>query len=234
MSLNTLPAELQQVVYDFDGRYKAAMARCLLIITQRRSTFHERSWIERDEMFKLVESNIDIYPQYYAEVLLRASRYQSQIKDGKFQGIESSLQGINFRDVIGVYTIGKVEHITIINGKGYKSISQAFGVSISQTSCLHYSMTRRFTTRVKCIDVLDPVFQKSVKDVKEWRELGVSENGIPAKDYIRQAFGKDVSFKRLNVDGRDYILVDNRLVCRGGNVYGTLNNDEVTWLTNER
>ena len=81
---------------------------------------------------------------------------------------------------------------------------------------------------------MDPVFQKSVNDVKEWRKLGVSENGIPTKDYIRQAFGKDVSFQEVEVDGMDYILVDNRLVCRGGNVYGTLDNDEVTWLTNER
>jgi hypothetical protein len=234
MSLNALPVELQQMVYDFDGRYKSAMARCLLIIKQRRSTFRERSWIEREEMFTLVDSNIDIYPEYYTEVLLRAARYQSQIKDGKLQGIESTAYSINFRDVIGVYTIGKVEHITMINGKGYKSISRAFGVSISQTPCLHYSMIKRFTTRVKCIDVLDPVFQKSVKDVKEWRELGVSENGIPVKDYIRQAFGKDVSFQDAEVDGIDYLLVDGRLLCRGVNVYGMVEGDEVEWFINER
>jgi len=38
MPLNALPVELQQVVYNFDGRYKAAMAHCLRIITQRRSS----------------------------------------------------------------------------------------------------------------------------------------------------------------------------------------------------
>jgi len=228
MSLNALPAELQQVVYDFDGRYKAAMARCFLIITQWRSTFHER-----DEMFKLVESNIDIYPEYYAEILLRAARYQSQIKDGKFQGIEC-LQTINFRDVIGVYELGKVHHITMINGKGYKSISQAFGVSISQTSCLHYSMTRRFTTRVKCIDILDPLFQKSVKDVKEWRELGVSENGLPEKEYYKSLFGADVHMVDLQVDGKEYTLINSRYVCRGGLIYGELVEDAVGWLTDAR
>ena len=228
MSLNALPAELQQVVYDFDGRYKSAMARCFLIITQWRSTFKE------EKMCYLLDYNIDNYPEYYAEVLLRASRYESQIKDGKIRGIDSEPfpSYFNFRDIIGVYQLGTVDHIIMINGKGYKSLcfSQTFGVSISSED----TTKSRITTVVKCIDVLDPVFQKSVKDVKEWRELGVSENGIPAKDYIRRAFGKDDSFQEVEVDGRNYVLVDGRLVCRGGNVYGTVNNDEVTWLTNER
>ena len=38
MSLNALPVELQQVIYNFDGRYKAAMEHCLRIITQRRTS----------------------------------------------------------------------------------------------------------------------------------------------------------------------------------------------------
>jgi len=226
MSLNALPAELQQVVYDFDGRYKAAMARCFRIIRERRSTLRD------DKMTSLHDGcYVDKYPAYYAEVLLRAKRYQCQMENGIRMVNKNPSRGrYAFRDVIGIYEFGLVQHFTVIQGKAYKSCSWADGVTIGTW----LSPTSTVTTIVRCIDVLDPVFQKSVNDVKEWRELGVSENGIPAKDYIRQAFGKDVSFQEVEVDGIDYILVDNRLVCRGGNVYGTLDNGEVTWLTNER
>jgi hypothetical protein len=229
MSLNALPVELQQVVYDFDGRYKNAMARCFLIITQRRSTFSE------EKMSSLAEYNIDKYPEYYTEVLLRASRYESQIKDGKIRGLDSEPfpSYFNFRDVIGVYQLGKVDHIIMINGKGYKSLpfSQEFGVSMAP-----YASKSRITTVVKCIDVLDPVFQKSVKDVKEWRELGVSENGLSAKEYIKSIFGADVYLQEAEVDGKDYLLVNSRYVCRGGLIYGEVfpDSDEVEWLTNAR
>jgi hypothetical protein len=227
MSLNALPAELQQVVYDFDGRYKAAMARCFLIITQRRSTF------SGEEMDSLAEYNVDKYPEYYTEVLLRAARYQSKIKDGKIQGIDSEPfpSWFNFKDVIGVYQFGKVDHIIMNNGKGYKSLcfSQTFGVSMS-CACMTKSTV---TTVVKCIDVLDPEFKKD-KDIKAFRELGVSENGIPVKEYIRQGFGKDVSVQYVEIDGRDYTLIDNRILCRGVNVYGTLVDDKVEWLTDAR
>ena len=225
MSLNALPAELQQVVYDFDGRYKSAMARCLRIIRQRRSSFRE------EKMGLLDDYYVDKYPAYYAEVLLRAKRYQSQMKNGIFRRvIHPSTPRFAFSDVIGVYEYGYVQHITLIHGKAYKSCSREDGVTIG---FMIYPKST-VTTRVKCIDVLDPVFQKSVNDVKEWRELGVSENGIPVKDYIEQAFGKDVSFQDAEVDGINYLLVDGRLLCRGGNVYGTVEGDEVTWLTNER
>jgi len=222
MSLNALPAELQQVVYDFDGRYKAAMDRCFVIITQRRSTF------SGEEMSSLFEFNIDKYPEYYTEVLLRAARYQSKIKDGKIPGIQSEPfpSCFNFKDVIGVYQLGKVDHIIMINGKGYKSLpfSQEFGVSIA-----NYASKSRITTVVRCIDVLDPVFQKSVKDVKEWRELGVYENGMPCEQYIRSLFG-DVSMIEVEVDGRDYTLVNDSLLCKGPFVYGHRDGDEVVWL----
>lgn len=174
---------------------------------------------------------VDKYPAYYAEVLLRAKRYQSQMKNGIFRRvIHPSTPRFAFSDVIGVYEYGYVQHITLIHGKAYKSCSREDGVTIG---FMIYPKST-VTTRVKCIDVLDPVFQKSVNDVKEWRELGVSENGIPVKDYIEQAFGKDVSFQDAEVDGINYLLVDGRLLCRGGNVYGTVEGDEVTWLTNER
>ena len=226
MSLNALPAELQHVVYDFDGRYKSAMARCLRIIRERGSTFRD------DKMSSLDDGcYVDKYPAYYAEVLLRAKRYQSQMENGIRMVNKNPSRGrCAFRDVIGIYEFGLIQHFTVIQGKAYKSCSWANGVTIGTW----LRPTSTVTTVVKCIDVLDPVFQKSINNVKEWRELGVSENGIPVKDYIRQAFGKDVSFQDAEADGVDYLLVDGRLLCRGGNVYGTVENDEVTWLTNER
>ena len=228
MSLNALPAELQQVVYDFDGRYKAAMARCFLIITQRRSTFRE------EKMGLLDEYYIDKYPQYYAEISLRAARYQSQMKNGMFRRVIHPSTARFFSDVIGVYVYGYVQHITLFHGKAYKSCSREDGVAIG----FMLNPKSTITTVVKCIDVLDPVFQKSVNDVKEWRELGVSENGLPEKEYYKSIFGADVEMFDVAVDRKDYTLVKSRYVCRGGLIYGELvENDEdaeVVWLTDAR
>jgi hypothetical protein len=60
-------------------------------------------------------------------------------------------------------------------------------------------------TKVKCIDVLDPVFKKNIKGrkVKVYRELGVSENGIPSKDFY---------FKKEIIEGKEYFL-DIRTEC---------------------
>ena len=69
MSLNALPVELQQVIYNFDGRYKAAMAHCLRIITQRRTSLCiidynlDRCTPEEvTEVFNIIndEDNVDI------------------------------------------------------------------------------------------------------------------------------------------------------------------------------
>ena len=225
MSLNTLPAELQQVVYDFDGRYKSTMARCFLIITQRRSTFIGES------MYTLSGSEIDKCPQYYAEILLRAETYQSKIKNGKIPGITSEPFPIQmvFSDVMGIYVLGTVNDIKMIDGKAYRSFSSKFGVSL----CFFGIPKSRINMRVGVIDVLDPEFRKSVKNVKEWRDLGVSENGVPIDQYIRSLFGA-VSMVEVEVDGREYTLVDNRHLCRGPFVYGHRDGDEVVWLTRVR
>ena len=69
MSLNALPMELQQVVYDFDGRYKAIMAQCLRIITQLRTSLCIIDYDldhctpeEVTEVFNIIidEDNVDI------------------------------------------------------------------------------------------------------------------------------------------------------------------------------
>jgi hypothetical protein len=69
MSLNALPVELQQVIYNFDGRYKAAMAHCLRIIRQRRTSLCiidynlDRCTPEQvTEVFNIIndEDNVDI------------------------------------------------------------------------------------------------------------------------------------------------------------------------------
>ena len=230
MSLNALPAELQQVVYDFDGRYKSAMARCLRIIRERGSTFRDNKMSSLDD-----GCYVDKYPAYYAEVLLRAKRYQCQMENGIRMVNKNPSRGrCAFRDVIGIYEFGLVQHFTVIQGKAYKSCSWANGVTIGTW----LAPTSTITTVVKCIDVLDPVFQKSVKDVKEWRDLGVSENGLPEKEYYKSIFGADVEMFDVAVDRKDYTLVKSRYVCRGGLIYGELvENDEdaeVVWLTDAR
>jgi hypothetical protein len=79
----------------------------------------------------------------------------------------------------------------IIDGIAYKTTERVYSVGLETIA---YKGT---TTAVKCIDVLDPVFKKTVKGRKNqkiatYRDLGVSENGIPAsifKKILKWRFG---------------------------------------------
>jgi hypothetical protein len=87
-----------------------------------------------------------------------------------------------FKDALGSYKFGQVFDTVIINGMSYKSTEKIHSVSLDTLAF------KGVNTVVKTIDVLDPRFKKTIKGrqiqkIKTYRELGVSENGIPASIY---------------------------------------------------
>ena len=184
--INLLPPRIKQMVYDFDGRYKTAKNQCIELIRQRGQT---PIGIKGSDAFKHVWSKINDFkmktfhrdfPEYYAELEHRLAMYRSRMENGHIRGVTTHLKRLPksycFNDALGSYKLGMVFDEVIIGGISYKSTERVYGVGLEK---LAYKGTR---TVVKCIDVLNPAFKKTVKGqkIKIYRSLGVSENGIPA------------------------------------------------------
>lgn len=177
------------MVYDFDGRYKTAKNQCIELIRQRGQT---PIGIKGSDAFKHVWSKINDFkmktfhrhfPEYYAELERRIAMYRSRMENGHIRGVTTHLKRLPksycFNDALGSYKLGMVFKTVIIDGISYKSSERIHSVGLET---LAY---KGVTTVVKCIDILDPVFKKTIKGRqsqkgKVYRSLGVSENGIPA------------------------------------------------------
>lgn len=221
--LNILPPRIRQLVYDFDGRYKIAKGKCLQIIKEMGDVQKE---VDDEGEHGLLWLNIEHYPtfwpHYYAEIERRVAKYRGLLVDGHILGITSHLKRVPkiymFRDALGSYTLGKSYDTVFINGKAYKSTKKIFTVVMEP---LHTpSKIQRVgcgtPTVVKCIDVLNPLFIKSIKArgqkrTKVFHDLGISENGIP---------GRDLYFEPITIDGKDYFM-ENKVMTVGGYIRKT-------------
>ena len=186
--LNLLPPRMRQMVYDFDGRYKTAKDQCIELIRQRGLTpiGLRGSGRMADVYLAINDFNMKTFhrdfPEYYAEVQRRVSRYRARMENGHIRGVTTHLKRLPksycFNDALGSYKLGMVFDAVIINGISYKSTERVYSVALET---LAY---KGVNTVVKCIDVLDPAFKKTIKGrqtqkIKTYRALGVSENGIP-------------------------------------------------------
>jgi len=187
--INLLPPRIKQLVYDFDGRYKTAKNQCIELIRQRGQTpigikgsdAFKNVWYKIND-FKMKTFHRD-FPEYYAELERRIAMYRSRMENGHIRGVTTHLKRLPksycFNDALGSYKLGMVFKTVIIDGISYKSSERVHSVGLET---LAY---KGVTTVVKCIDILDPVFKKSIKGrqtqrAKVYRSLGVSDNGIPA------------------------------------------------------
>jgi hypothetical protein len=187
--INLLPPRIKQLVYDFDGRYKTAKNQCIELIRQRgqtpiglRGSDQFRNVYMQINDFKMKTFHRD-FPEYYAEVERRVAMYRSRMENGHIRGVTTHLKRLPksycFNDALGSYKLGMVFKTVIIDGISYKSSERVHSVGLET---LAY---KGVTTVVKCIDILDPIFKKTIKGrhtqkVKVYRSLGVSDNGIPA------------------------------------------------------
>jgi hypothetical protein len=148
-------------------------------------------------------------PEYYAELQRRLAKHKSNMvpleRGWGIKGITSHLTRVGssylFQDVLGIYKVGLVYDSIVLDGVTYKSTTKVNSVALQYGPRVANRVLKAYgvETKVKCIDVLDPDFKKSIKGrkVKKFRELGVSENGIPGKDFY---------FKKEIIEGKEYFL----------------------------
>jgi len=200
--INLLPPRIKQLVYDFDGRYKTAKNQCIELIRQRGQT-PTGLWGSGPPSEVYIQTNhfnmktfYRDYPEYYTELQRRVSMYRSRMENGHIRGVTTHLKrapkSYSFKDALGSYKFGQVFDTVIINDISYKSTEKIHSVSLDTLAF------KGVNTVVKTIDVLDPRFKKTIKGrqiqkIKTYRELGVSENGIPGaifKKVLEGRFGQ--------------------------------------------
>ena len=223
--LNILPPRIRQLVYDFDGRYRIAKGKCLQIIKEmgqvqeKKDDIHDR-WSWRTQTKLRAEISEEVYksrwPNYYAEIQRRVSKYRDLLEDGHIRDVTTHLKrpprNYNFKDALGYYYLGSSWVTIFIENTAYRSTEKVFTV-VMETLC---STGVGTTTVVKRIDLLDPLFIKSIKvrgqkRAKMFRDLGISENGIP---------GRDLYFEPITIDGKDYFM-ENKVMTVGGYIRKT-------------
>lgn len=221
--LNILPPRIRQLVYDFDGRYRIAKGKCLQIIKEMGDVQKE---VDDEGKHGLDWVNIEHYPtfwpHYYAEIERRVAKYRGLLVDGHILGITTHLKRVPkvyiFKDALGSYILGKTYDTAFINGTAYRSTKKIFTVVMEPLHTLSKwpKIGDGTPTVVKCIDVLNPLFIKSIKArgkkrAQVFRDLGISENGIP---------GRDLYFEPITIDGKDYFM-ENKVMTVGGYIRKT-------------
>jgi hypothetical protein len=220
--LNILPPRIRQLVYDFDGRYRIAKGKCLQIIKEMgeaKQKHHDMCHGFVIGIGRRTDFNIQTYhscwPHYYAEIERRVAKYRGLLVDGHIRGITTHVKHAprshTFKDAVGSYYLGTSYDTVFIDGTAYRSTKKVFTIVMEP-----YNIGCGTTTVVKCIDVLNPLFIKSIKArgqkrAKVFRDLGISENGIP---------GRDVYFEPITIDGKDYFM-ENKVMTVGGYIRKT-------------
>jgi hypothetical protein len=233
--MNSLPFELQQLVYDFDGRYTQAMARSFVLIKQRRYTpiglRAQASWSVTSRQIAAFDGKSfhRRFPEYYAEVEQRVRHWKNRAPSKCF------------KDVLGIYRSGQVYETILINGVPYKSTEKVYSVAMEH-SATAIGNARGITPIVKCIEILDPAFQKKVKKrkdpIKTFRELGLSANGLTKEEYGAYYFST-LDKHEVEVDGKEYWLVVTGIhrhiwSLDGKKMLGYINGEYVRWWSDER
>jgi len=206
--MNSLPFEIQQLIYEFDGRYKTAMVSCFNRIRARRSTplMTVKDPLSRGDQ-----------PKYYKELDRRVKFYLKRLQpdgtilvNGIHLGIDSQNPDYIIKDALGVYRVTTAHKTLIVDGEIYISAKEYPTISIDNQEYLFkyrkLAMGIAPYTRVQCLDILEPELQKKLRSrkdpVKAFQSYGLSPIGIPYIKTYRSLRGPDGSriYKQLEGD----------------------------------
>lgn len=212
---NALPFEMQQYIYTFDGRYKQAMDKTLVLIKEwGRSDGGARfSGNKRIPNNRAYKTWIKPSPNFDKELGRRVIQFQRHLtpkgsinRSGRAkcmwgQWVNTS-GNLVFMDIFGCFDVSKW------------SKERGFTVTIAFSGM--EPKVHKTHTKVSKLDLLDPVVQKKLRTcndpVNAFRAYGLSPNGTkPVPNHW---------FDKVDIDGRTYIIIKGNLMTLDGNVLG--------------
>ena len=208
--INVLPFEIQQLIYDFDGRYKTAMTKCLKHIRNRCFTPVAAMSTET------LKCRLRI-PNYYKELDRRAKFYLKGLQsDGTIKQwggrliCPSKAHALEYliRDALGVYQISSERKTITVNGELYISAKEYPTISVEKEVYMFQKREKATRTipHVYDLDLLDPELHKKLRlrknPVKAFETYGLSQIGIPYVKKYSPRRGPDGNyiFKQLEGD----------------------------------
>ena len=182
-ALTSLPFEIQEYIYQFDGRYKAYMKKTLSLIEE---------WGKRKclKVYQVYRGPFEV------EIERRAKMYDSHFNDGVVRmphrvielayPITTTLNVYyNFKDVFGVYYIWSRQKYVVIDGDRYTSSKIYHNVSPKRPLYTSINEPIGTTTRESRFYLLDPEVQKKLRRKGSFIEHGLSPNGKRVKKVFK-------------------------------------------------
>jgi hypothetical protein len=174
-SLNSLPFEIQDYIYAFDGRYKTAMNQCITLIEERGKTsvYGNRTWACDSPFLLETERRAKMYSRYLGnDCIIRLPHKVIDPTIGREPGFCNL-----FRDVLGVYSVMAEQKTIWIDGEEYKSTK--YYKFVGDHHCIRPDELEGVigtTTRESKYYLLDPEVQKTLRR-KDFLDHGLSPNG---------------------------------------------------------
>lgn len=176
MNFSSLPFEIQDYIYAFDGRYKTAMNQCVVLIKELGKTAVQgnSSWSCDSLILLETERRAKMYSRHLGAD--RVIRLRHKIIDPTI-GREPGYSNM-FKDVLGVYSIMAEQKTIWVDGEEYTSTK--YYPFVGEHSCIRPDELRGVigsTTRESKYYLLDPEVQKTLRRKGSFLEHGLSPNG---------------------------------------------------------
>jgi len=236
-ALTSLPFEIQDYIFDFDGRYKIAMKKTLTLIEEwgKTTVNGEFSWSTKSPFNLEAERRAEMYSRHLGDdnvIRLRHAVIDAHIKGGEFYHL--------FKDVLGAYSIMAKPRTILVNGEEYKSTK--FYKYVGKLTSITRNELRNAigtTTHESRFYLLDPKVQKKLRRTNSFLEHGLSLNGKRVKKVFKTKPKPVFVFNpatdvEVVLDGVDYYMRNSDIISIDGRIVAMVDGDDAVWLGDER
>jgi hypothetical protein len=236
-ALTSLPFEIQDYIFELDGRYKTAMKKTLILIEEwgKTTVNGEFSWSTKSPFNLEAERRAEMYSRHLGDdnvIRLRHAVIDTRIKGGEFYHL--------FKDVLGAYSIMAKPRTILVDGEEYKS-TKFYKYVGKLTSVTRHELKNAIgtTTRESRFYLLDPKVQKKLRRDNAFLEHGLSLNGKRVKKVFKTKPKPQFVFNpatdvEVVLDGVDYYMRNSDIISIDGRIVAMVDGDDAVWLGDER
>jgi len=237
--MNALPLEIQDYIFEFDGRYKATMSKCANLVKEwGKTAIHGNyCWAEDSPILLETDRRAAMYSRHLGgdDVIRMRHRVIETLKLVGFHYL--------FRDVFGVYSVLAKPRVIMVDGEEYKSTKfYKYIGALTMVNSSDINGALRTKTRESRFYLLDPAIQKKLRRTNSFLEHGLSPNGKRVKKVFKTAkpkpafvFNPETDIE-ADIDGRDYCIRNGTDIISivSGLILGTVDGEWAVWIGDER
>jgi hypothetical protein len=229
----SLPFEIQDYIFEFDGRYKTAMKKTLTLIEEwgKTTVNGEFSWSTKSPFNLEAERRAEMYSRHLGDdniIRLRHAVIDTRIKGGEFYHL--------FKDVLGAYSIMAKPRTILVDGEEYKS-TKFYKYVGKFTSITRHELRNAIgtTTRESRFYLLDPAVQKKLRRDNAFLEHGLSLNGKRVKKVYKTkpkpkfVFNPETDVEVV-IDGVDYYMRNSDIISIDGRIVAMVDGEWAIWI----